>query len=357
MIQARKLFLKLLAACTVAVITAAQISASAQAAPGIDVSAAIKSLQITSGPYANGYLVAPNGMLNWYFTNLGLLPVVQYFSPDDLDRYVRTYLDLYLKNLTVNSTISDIGFTPGSNTVVMIPSDSDDSYASTFLSLAVRYTRASQNWAWWDANEAALKNMAYRNLAVMQKPTDGLVSTFQPPRNQANGLGYLMDNAEDYRGLRDFASLLRDRGETTDANYYDLVATGIAQGIGTRLYDTAHAGFMTSDGDAQATEAFYAGTTCQSFPEAFGINELSAYYSKSWIYLNQYSPNWQNGQYDAFPWAVLGYVAAQRGLTAQAHEQLQAIDKLFFYNRALVTLNELGFYQRTQSILAGHPAT
>jgi hypothetical protein len=361
MISARKFLLKMTAACSLSIafagLGAMSTDAAAQTAPAINVTNAVKSLQITSGPYANGYLIAPNGMLNWYFTNLGLLPIVQYLSPADLNTYVLSYLNLYIKNLTVNSTISDVTFTPGTNNFVLVPSDSDDSYAATFLSLAVRYVNASQNWTWWAANEAALKNMAYRNLAVMQKPGDGLISTFQPPRNQTNALGYLMDNSEDYRGLRDFASVLRNRGETADANYYDLVATGIADGISIHLYDTSHAGFMTSDGDAQATTIFYAGTTCQVFPQAFGISELSAYYSHSWTYLNQYSQNWQNGQYNSFPWAILGYVAAMRGLTVQAQAQLQMINTLFVNNRAMVTLNELGFYQRTQSLLAGRPAT
>ena len=327
----------------------------AQTTTGIDVVNQIKSLRIASGPYTNGYLVAPNGMLNWYFSNLGLISIIQYLSQADLNTYVLGYLNLYLRSLTVNSTIQDVSFVPGSTNFSLIPSDSDDSYAATFLSLATRYVRASQNWAWWTVNEAALKNIAYRNLAVMQKPSDGLTSTFQPPRNMVNSFGYLMDNCESYRGLRDFASVLRDLGETADANYYDLVATGIVSGISIRLYDSARSGFMTSDGDVQATTAFYAGTTCQAFPQAFGLNELSAYYDKAWSYLNLYSPNWQNGQYDPFPWAILGFVAAKRGQTAQAHAQMSMIESKFITNRAMITINELGFYQRTKSVLSGQP--
>ncbi|MFZ6753439.1 hypothetical protein ACO0KY_08700 [Undibacterium sp. Dicai25W] len=330
--------------------------ALSQAAPSINVVQEIKNLQITSGPYANAYLIAPAGRINWYFSNLGLLPIVQYLSPADLQTYVLSYLNLYLHNLTANSTIMDVNFVPGTNNFVLVPSDSDDSYAATFLSLAVKYVRVSQDMAWWKVNEVALKNIAYRNLAVMEKPSDGLTATFQPPRNQSNSLGYLMDNAESYRGLRDFAGLLRDLGEPVDANYYDLVATGIVGGISNYLYDTAHAGFKTSDGDAQATTAFYAGTTCQVFPQAFGLSELSSYYDKAWTYLNLYTPNWQSGQYDPFPWAVLGYVAALRNQTAMAVTQQHMIESKFITNRGLITMNELGFYQRTKSLLAGKPA-
>lgn len=57
-------------------------------------------------------------------------------------------------------------------------SDSDEAYAATFLSLAVRYVRASGNWAWWEANKARIKEVAYRNLAVPTK-RNGLISVFQ----------------------------------------------------------------------------------------------------------------------------------------------------------------------------------
>ncbi|MFZ6774942.1 hypothetical protein ACO0LB_19740 [Undibacterium sp. SXout7W] len=331
-------------------------SVFSQVVPSINVVQEIKNLQITSGPYANAYLIAPAGRINWYFSNLGLLPIVQYLSPADLQTYVLSYLNLYLRNLTVNSTIMDVNFVPGTNNFVLVPSDSDDSYAATFLSLAVKYVRVSQDMVWWKVNEAALKNIAYRNLAVMEKQSNGLTATFQPPRNQSNSLGYLMDNAESYRGLRDFAGLLRDQGELVDANYYDLVATGIVSGISNYLYDTAHAGFKTSDGDAQATTTFYAGTTCQVFPQAFGLSELSSYYDKAWTYLNLYMPNWQTGQYDPFPWAVLGYVAALRHQTLMATTQQKMIESKFITNRGMITINELGFYQRTKSLLAGKPA-
>ena len=337
--------------------TPSTAQSATQPTAGIDVVQQIKNLQIKTGPYTNGYLIAPAGRINWYFSNLGLLPIVQYLSPADLNTYVLSYLNLYIAKLNVNSTIADVNFVAGNMvSVTLVGSDSDDSYAATFLSLAVKYERVSHNSVWWAANEATLKNIAYRNLAVMQKTSDGLIATFQPPRTQTNSLGYLMDNAEDYRGLRDFASMLRDLGETSDANYYDLVATGIVNGISNYLYDSAHAGFKTSDGDAQATTAFYAGTTCQVFPQAFALNELSAYYDKGWSYLSLHTPNWQNGTYDPFPWAVLGYVAALRQQPAVAQAQQHMIESKFINNRGLITMNELGFYQRTKSLLAGNPA-
>jgi hypothetical protein len=318
-----------------------------------DAVAEIKKLRIASGTFAGGYLIAPVGRINWYFTNLGILPMIQYLNAADLDRYIRTYLDLYLRRLETNFSIQDINFTTTpTGKIQLVLADSDDSYAATTLSIVARYLKASQNWGWWDANKAKLKTMAYRNLAVAIKP-NGLSSVFQAPRSQSNSVGYLMDNCEVYRGLRDYAALLRARGETVDANYYDSFATGITSRISASLFDTARSGFMPSDADNIAGTAFYADTTCQVFPQAFGLTELSSYFDKGWAYLNRIAPNWEDGRYDVYPWAVLGFVAAKRGQLIQAKQQMRLVENKFAGDRGLATINEIGFYLRSKSLLAG----
>lgn len=325
----------------------------AQTVSPINVVNEIKKLRITTGTFTGAYLIAPAGRINWYFTNLGILPIIQYLNAADLDLYIRTYLDLYLRRLEANSSILDISFSGAPDGAFQtVLSDSDDSYAATTLSVVARYLHASKNWAWWDANKAKLKTMAYRNLPVAVKP-NGMTSVFQAPRSQSSSIGYLMDNCEVYRGLRDYAALLRERGEAVDATYYDSFATNIAARINNSLFDSARGAFTPSDADLTATTEFYAGTTCQVFPQAFGLTELAPYFDRGWAYLNRTTPNWQDGRYDAYPWAVLGFVAAKRGATSQAQAQLQMINGKFQTDRGLVTINELGFYQRAVSVLAG----
>lgn len=319
----------------------------------INVVAEIKSLRIPTGPYAGGYEIAPNGLMNWYFANLGLISIVQHLSPAELDTYIRSYLDLYLRNLNANYSIDDVHFPQGranTSNFTKVLSDSDDSYAATFLSLAARYLRASGNWGWWDANKAMLKHVAYHNLARAVKP-NALTNTFQAPRSDTWPVAYLMDNCEVYRGLRDFASVLRERGDG-DAAYYDSFATAIAGGI-VKLFRTAQGAFVVSDASPAVETGFYAGTTCQVFPQAFGVVEAAPLFNHGWNWLNKNTPNWQDGRYDPYPWAVLGFVAAKRGLFSQARTQLATVDKRFASTRAQVTINELGFYQRTRNILAG----
>lgn len=322
---------------------------------GIDVIKEIRALRIPTGPYAGGYEIAPNGRLNWYFTNLGLIPIVQYLNAADLETLIRSYLDLYLRSMTPADTIDDINFPFGRvnhTSFVKIASDSDDSYAATFISLAVRYVRASRNWSWWDANKARIKSVAYRNLAMTAKLT-GLTSVFQAPRSLTNSIGYVMDNCEGYRGLRDLASLLRERNEIGDANYYDLLATNSANGILSQTFNVAVGAFTPSDANLTPETTFYPGSTCQIYAQAFGLTELAPKFDTAWSYLNRTTPGWEDGLCDPYPWAILGTVAAMRGQTAIARMQLTSIEETFSSNRALVTINELGFYQRTKSILGG----
>lgn len=323
------------------------------AATPIDAVAEIKRLRIGSGPLAGAYLIAPAGRVNWYFSNLGLLPLVWQLSGSELDLHVRTYLDLYLSRLEPDMSIRDVELPSGpSGPLSLALSDSDDSYAATFLSLASRYLAASGDGAWWNARKARLFDVAYRNLAVSAKPS-GLTRVFQAPRSSTNSTGYLMDNCESYRGLRDFAAALRLRGDSADAAYYDSFAGAIGAAISRDLWVPAFSAFRASDSDAGPTVRFYPGATCQAFPQAFGVAEAASRFDQAWAYLNSASPNWQDGRYDPFPWAILGFVAAKRGQWDQARAQLSAIDSLFASNRGLVTINELGYHLLSSRLVSG----
>jgi hypothetical protein len=264
-------------------------------------------------------------------------------------------MDLYLSRVQSDYTIQDVNFNDASlQNITLVPSDSDNSYAATLVSLAARYLKASGNWVWWDANQAQLKAMVDANIAALQK-ANGLCRVFQLSRvSPVADYGYMMNNAEDYRALRDVASILALRGESTLANHYNHIASTIAQSMLIYLWDSGRSGFKISDQDAHAdSTTFYPGTTCQVFPQAFGVSELSTYFAAAYQFLNRYSPQWPNEIYDPFPWAILGYVAAKRGDDRRARTQMAATEKKYASQPALVTINELGFYQRTQSLLNG----
>ena len=324
-------------------------------APLIDAVSAIKALQIQCGPMTAGYQIAPAGMLNWYFVNLGLVSLVPHLNAVDLDFYIRRYLDLYLSRLEANASIQDVVFNDSSmQSFTLLPSDSDNSYAATLITLAARYLQASSNWSWWDANQDKLKTMVRANI-VSQIKVNGLCRVFQLPRTSSlSEYGFTMNNCEDYRGLRDLASLLSQRGQSSEAEYFLQQAHRIGQAIESVLWDASSRGYRVSDQDRLASpRSFYPGCCCQVFPQAFGVIETSSHDGAAYAYLNAHAPNWTSEVYDPFPWCILGYVAAKRGDAIRAQLQLAATQSLYLAHPERVTINELGFYWRTRGILQG----
>lgn len=305
---------------------------------GIDAVSAIKALRIDSGPLAGAYTVAPAGMVNWYFTNLGLMGITRHLSYSDLDLYVRQYLDTYLATSMPDGVIFDY------TSAGAVLADSHDSYAATFLSLAAEYVLVSNDYGWQERNLSKLKTIAYNCLTTQVKP-NSLTSVFR--NGQPSSIGYLMDNCEVYRGLRDFAHMLRYRADP-DARYYDDFANTIATGIRGLFTGSA---YRPSDAHTTPLANFYPGSTCQVFPQAFGVLENVDTFGAAYNYLNARAAGWETGAYDPFPWAVLGYTAALRGDKLRARAQLATIESLFGSNRAMVTINELGWYQRTKDLL------
>ena len=171
----------------------------------------MQTAKINTGPFVGGYTVAKNdARLNWYFANIALLGFVDRIPAD-----VKNYLNLYLQNTSPNFSIKDIFFTIGAKGVDFNSpkfeatgagqfSDSDDSYAATFLSLAARYYEVTCDKAYFNSlvpgkNHTvlqALKNIATNNLVKSQWP-NGLIHVFQSA--PAYYIAFTQDNVEAYR--------------------------------------------------------------------------------------------------------------------------------------------------------------
>jgi hypothetical protein len=273
-------------------------------------------------------------------------------SATDRAEYVKPYLDLYLRSVDADLRVQDVDFPSGradTSNIAKVDSDSDDSYAATMLTLAWKYFELTGDGAWVTANLPMLTRIAYANLAMAVKP-NGLTSVFAGARSSTNSIGYLMDNCEVYRGLRDFSKLL-NATEVANAAYYDNFATGIAAGIRRELYKATDRAFTASDANPVVTDSFYPGATCQVYPQVFGLTELADTYDGAWDYLSAKAVGWESGGLDAFPWAILGYAAALRGQKALAQAQMGNTERVFKNNQSLVTINELGFYLRTRAIV------
>jgi hypothetical protein len=257
---------------------------------------------------------------------------------------VRAYLTLYLAHCDpADQTIRDVVFNHDGGIPVATGtqlSDSDDAYAATLLSLAVRYVQLSGDEAWWQAHLPQLKQLARQNLLQTQKPS-GLTRVFQDASRSE--VGYLMDNCEVWRGLHDFANALARRGDG-EAGLFHQAADGVRRGVA-GLYRARSGTYLPSDATPLGS-SFYPDGTAQVFAQAFGLVSAGVRADAPWHWLNAQFTGWETGRHDAFPWMVLGYTAALRGERALAEAQMTTLASRYVSQRGVVTINELGFYQR-----------
>jgi len=309
-------------------------------------------LEVTTGTYAGAYRSSLGGKIIWYFSNLALLHFVDIYP-----NKIKNYLNLYISKLESNKTVKDIA----SDLVTKVDPDSHDSYASTFLMLACKYVRATQDLTWWNANLINLKDIAYNNLAIQVKssPVPGLISVFQAGStiggSPASQVGYLMDNCENYGGLKVFADLLTETGNAADGTYYGNVATSVMNGIG-GLWDNANSVWLWVDviTSGNTGKLFYPALTAQIFPELYQVPVYAApdKYAFGYKYLNDNDKSWWEKKSDSFPWLILGYFAAlRRKDVIKASKMLSFSAKYFLPSDGRYTIENIGWAQGIQNIL------
>ncbi|MES2308181.1 MAG: hypothetical protein V4507_04915 [Verrucomicrobiota bacterium] len=349
---------------------------------GYDPLPAFQKTRITAGRFAGAYTVAEDdARLNWYFANLGLLGFV-----DVIPTQVKTYMNLYLANLNANFSINDVYFNIVSGRVdfnsFYYPveytnpdtkekqySDSDDSYAATFLSLCARYYAVTGDKAWFNSVIPgkgitvleALKKIANNNLIASQWP-NGLTHVFQSA--SVYPIAYTEDNAEAYRGLTDFAVLVNNLGDPTLGASYTKIANKIAYGIQTYMYVNnlksgstllnmsgfyntwENKGNFNSVGDPlESPLTFYPDGVTQIFTEAYRVGIPSVFYNSGWNVLNKYFPNYTTYAYDEDPWLLIGLAAAYHGNSSLA-QAMQAKTLNGYAAGKVIPINNWGFYRR-----------
>jgi hypothetical protein len=224
--------------------------------------AVLSAFRIDAGAYAGAYRVAPGGAMNWYFATTALLRVRRLPLPQ-----TRAYLDAYLAHMDARLSIADaLPNTDG--TFTPLAADSDDAYAATILSLAARYRAESGDDQWWHDHVATLSAVAYAKLLTGFKP-DGLIRA-----STTNATGYLMDNVEDYVGLKAFSDALRTT-QNPQAAYVSSFVAPLGAAI-SRLYDEQAGAFRWSDSDPLGPMAAYPACTAQIYPELYGVASGSA---------------------------------------------------------------------------------
>lgn len=279
----------------------------------------LKSCQILApGSMADGAIkrYPDQGWVTPYFSNFTAMALLE-----DPPSYplVERYLDWYLRNLSYNGAILDYHYDKDLNFRTARP-DSEDAYAGTYLSLAVKYLEKSRHTQWALKNLHALKKVARVIVNLMDR--DGLTYALATYR-----VKYLMDNCEAYKGLIDFAGLLEALGDR-EATYYRSKAGAIADGIEKSLwnkkmglYHPSKTGWFTSGINVNK---FYPDATCQIFPVTYElIRPDSERGARLYQIFNNNQPDWINIQPPDYPWAILGYYACLHGDYRKAYEKVR----------------------------------
>ena len=218
--------------------------------------------RIDAGAYTGTYRVADGGAVNWYFATTALLRLRRLPLEE-----TRDYLNVYLAHLDPYDGIADALPKPTGIFAPIAP-DSEDAYAATILSLAARYRTESHDERWWSDHVATLSAIAYAKLLTKFKP-DGLIRA-----SGTDPTGYLMDNAEDYAGIRAFAAALRAT-HAPDAGYVASFVAPLGATIQGMFDESAHA-YAWSDSDPLGPPVPYPTCAAQLFPQLLGVSSGKA---------------------------------------------------------------------------------
>lgn len=255
------------------------------------------------------------GLVTPYFSNFAAMAMMEDPSSYPL---VERYIEWYLRNLEKNGTIFDYHYDENRNYKTKRP-DSEDAYAGTYLSLVACYHKKTGQTGWVKKNLPALKKVARSIVNLMDR--DGLTFALASYK-----VKYLMDNCEAYRGLADFAGLLKYL-EDEEAGYFKTREESIAQGIEKVLwnprgfhYYPCKTGWFRPGVNLKK---FYPDAACQVFPVLHGlIDPGSERGTHLYKMFNINQPGWVYIKPPDYPWMLLGYYACLHGDYKKACEKV-----------------------------------
>ncbi|MFL6438472.1 MAG: hypothetical protein ACJ71Q_12890 [Terriglobales bacterium] len=278
----------------------------------------------------DGAILYGSSKINPYYSNLAAIGLTR-----DPSSYaiVQRWMQWYISHLntsdvwSLGGTMYDYDYSNGAETP-RNTADSTDSYAATFLSLALAFYQtgdaSAQNYVKSIATELDLIG----GVLLKTQQADGL--TWSKPDYQ---IKYLMDNCEAYRGLRDLAVVFQTAvGDPTKSTVYNAAADRMLQGINGMWMNGSWAVYKNSGGSLTAPimTKWYADATSQVFPVLEGV--IAATDPRSvqvYANLNAAWPGWPSLSYnaqDSFPWILVGDAAAMMGDTARVQTFVQSIE-------------------------------
>jgi hypothetical protein len=278
----------------------------------------------------DGAILYGSSQINPYYSNLAAIGLTH-----DAASYgtIQRWMQWYISHLNasdvwgMSGTMYDYDYSNGAETS-RNTADSTDSYAATFLSLALAFYQTGDPSAQNYVKSIAAQLDLIGGVLIQTQQADGL--TWSKPSYQ---IKYLMDNCEAYRGLRDLAVVFQTAvGDSAKSAIYNAAADRMLQGINGMWMNGSWAVYKDNAGNLAAPnmQKWYADATSQLFPVLEGV--IAATDSRSvqvYANLNAAWPGWPSLSYnaqDSFPWILVGDAAAMMGDTARVNTFVQSIE-------------------------------
>lgn len=245
----------------------------------------------------------------------------------------RAHLEWYLQHLNrpdrwgLTGTVYDYR-REGEREVPTGSYDSADAYAATFLSAVARYWRCTGDTAFVRSHRADLDLVATVITALQDR--DGLVWA-----RPGHWVKYLMDNSENFQGLRDYAWLLGQLGDSAAARYWAERAEAVRRGIREVMYHPGRGEYywalkLSGTRRLPNWRQWYPDAVAQLFPLLCGVEQPASAPARS-VYgrFSRFYPRWAAAPgTERSPWGVLAPVALLMGDTTDLRMGLRAVTRL-----------------------------
>ena len=297
----------------------------------------IRSLQLPTGAIKDNE--GESSKITPYFAHFAVLALLTDPTDENISA-VQEYMLWYFSKL--NGTVTEFrdDETAGSVYDYFAPAettqgtyDSVDSYAATFLEIAMRLGQLSEsNLSWLAGYTEEISLVLSAMLATIDTETNALPGSdqndFLSIAHYRYPVKYLMDNSEVNMGLKAAIWLQEHDIVTTDAPLADILdrntdAINALYNDGNRNYDYAK-------GNTSDWSVFYPGATAQLYPCLFGVTSpLETRSRQLYETFNSHYPDWSSGTtYDTYPWTMVVYAAAVMNDTERVETYVRHIYEL-----------------------------
>lgn len=334
-LSSRRLLTALIGAPLVLLGTAVPAHAAARHCPMVPSTWVTEQVSfVAAHQLPDGAIISTPGKINPYFANIGAMGLARANTPTSRAA-LQAWMSWYLAHLNkpdtsgLTDTVYDYTYDSATGTETSTGDyDSVDSYASTTLDVAYLAYATGDSSLRSFVRDNILSYEAIANLDDYPSGGGGVRDTnnltFAKPTYHAD---YLMDNAEVYGGLTDFAALESALGRTSQASYYGTWAATTKSAITSQLWNASTSTWDWALNMPANLGTFYPDAAAQLWPVIWGVTAPGDAKSVSaWSNFTAAWPGWMHDtEPDGYPWTVMTSAAERMGDTTDADTLLTTI--------------------------------